>query len=82
MKAMLDPDRLEALAKQIKELAKAQRDSLKAADRMAAYEGARTGARGGKRTSLDARWETLASYRDRLLNRVEDEARSLFGLGG
>jgi hypothetical protein len=76
---MFDADRLEALAKQIKELAKAQRDSRKAADRMAAYEGPRTGLRGGKRTTLDARWETLAEYRDKLIVKVEDEIRDVFG---
>lgn len=77
---MLDPDRLDALAKHIRELAKAQRDSLKAADRSGAYDGPRRGPRGGRRTTLEARWSMLAEYRDRMLREVCDEAREVLGI--
>jgi hypothetical protein len=77
---MLDPERLDALAKQIKELAKAQRDSLKAAQRSADYDGPRRGLRGGKRTTLEARWSLLAEYRDRILRSVCEEAKDLLGI--
>lgn len=77
---MLEPDKVDALARKLKELAKAQRDSLKAADRSAAYDGPRTGPRGGKRTTLEARWMTLAEYRDRVWREVIEEARTVLGI--
>lgn len=71
---MIDPEALDALAKSIRALAKSQRDSLRAADRCRECETPRRGPRGGRRTTLEARWSTAAEYRDRLLEATRAEA--------
>lgn len=76
----LHPEALEALARKLRDLAKAQRDSLRAADRSAAYTGPRRGLRGAKKTTLEARWSTLAEHRDRLLAEAQREAVAALGI--
>ena len=55
-------EHLEAALSVLKELVKAERDSLKACDRRGAMD---QGSSRAKMTTLNARWAILAEYRDR-----------------
>jgi len=70
----INPDAITELSKSLRSLAKAHRDSLRAADRCLDCETPRRGPRGGRRTTLEAQWSTAAEYRDRLLESTRREA--------
>ncbi len=55
-----------------RELPRADAASKRAADRSAAFTGARKGPRGGRLTSLEAKWMTAAEYRDRIQQEIWD----------
>lgn len=75
----MDLAKIRELRDLLKRLETAQKDSLKAADRVASNRTPRRGPRGGIATTLNARWSRAAEYRDRLARQAARLAHELLG---
>lgn len=78
---MIDIDKLTNHIKTLRTLLSYEKASLGACEAMAAMEDMqRKGKRGGRMTTLSARWSRNAEARDRVLSLAVEQAKTLFSL--